>query len=706
MPGRPNQSADAARARSARRATAARTRLTRTAALLAVLAVVVGFTAFRNTSARATGPRTLTVTPATGLGNQVVLAHWTGFDPTVGFTDTVNLLQCKLNPKVVDADRNPATVDDCLTATPFPNAGNKVATGVTQADGTGSAFIEILPAAQQPLLNCSESNPCTLLAYENNGVPPPTDSLPTTAATTEIQFARSIDDCPPVTNFDVRAEGEASASTLIYNWAANVCTANPKLILDYTETSSVSGRQDFLNRLVDVGVTSMPPTSGELAASPGYPSYAFAPIDLTGVVVAYNMNDPTTGKRITDLTLSPRLLARVISDSGLTGNFSNPQSFWADPELNRLNPGRHWPAQSLSQPLLRAERNADAYFTTDWIAHDANAEAFLHGNDPDGVPVNDAWNGVSYPTDIFENLSTADGGYLPLQGERPVARKTFYAVKPAEVTPNDPKNIGFIGLVDLPTAERYDLPMAKLVNATGHAVAPDAAGIAAGYKAMTTNPDGVTKAPNFASSDPAAYPLVKVDYAMVPTKVANTTFEVNLKRFIAYIGGTGQSQLPVGYTPLPADLVAQDAAAAAKIVVVSPPPKTTTTTTTPPTTTPITATTAPPAGSLGAINGGSSNGFNTGSSTPSSTTVTTTSGSSKTAMPKPTKAAKLSHSKPVVDITNAGERFGLPVIAALALLAGLYPLSRRSRPLVQRGFAALRTRLRRADHAPPVSSAS
>jgi ABC-type phosphate transport system substrate-binding protein len=668
-----------------------------------VVAALTALSSFGSSTARAVGPRTLTVTPAAGLGNQVALAQWSGFDPTVGaFTDTVTLLQCKLNPKQVSADHNPANADDCLVETPFPNYGNEIQSAVTQSNGTGSAFIEILPAAQQPLLACSQTNPCTLLAYENNGVPPPTNALPATAATATINFAKSIADCPPVTNYDVRAEGEASASQLVYNWAANLCTANPKLILDYTETSSISGREDFLNKLVDIGVTSIPPTSAELAASPGYPQYTYAPIDVSAVVVAYNMDDPTTGKQITDMVMSPRLLARVISDTTLTDPPTNPDSFFADPELNRLNPSHHWPDESLSQPLLRAEKNADTYLATDWIAHDANAEKFLQGNDPDGVVVNGAWKDVSYPTDIFENLDPSDNAYVPIQGEGPVVRKTFYGVKPAETTPNSPRHIGFISVLDLATAERYQLPVAKLVNAAGSAVAPDAAGIAAGYAAMKTNPDGITKYPDFSSTNSAAYPLVKVDYAMVPTQVPNATVAANLKRLLTFIAGPGQSTLPVGYLPLPADLQAQDLAAAAKITVApsSKKPGTTTTTTVPGATT--TTTTLASASNFGSVGGnGNSNGAGSATTAPAGSTGPQI----KTAAAKPATGKKVSYSTPVVDITSTGERYGLPIIAALAVLAGLYPLSRRGRPLVGRTVAAVKTRIHRSAQPPPVGSA-
>src|SRR5579862_179549 len=157
MPGRTSRDLDDTRAARARGVRSKRwLRVARALCAASIVVAATAVTGIGTTRAHAAGPRTLTVTPATGLGNQVALAQWSGFDPTVGFTDTVTLLQCKLNPHQVDADHNSTTADDCLTATPFPNSGNAITAATTQADGTGSAFIEILPAAQEPTLNCSQ----------------------------------------------------------------------------------------------------------------------------------------------------------------------------------------------------------------------------------------------------------------------------------------------------------------------------------------------------------------------------------------------------------------------------------------------------------------------------------------------------------------------------------------------------------------------
>ena len=473
------------------------------------------------------------VTPATGIGDQAVLVRWSGFTPTTpeGLNQVI----------VVQCGPHPSSLADCFTDQPFPNSanGNEVVNGVTGPDGTGSARFEVRSGPKLPKLGCSQSQACTLLAYENEVVP--VGSLPANAAMATITFARSSADCPAVTQFDVRVEGEASAAPVLYGWAARRCTGADKLIVDVTETSSDSGRQDFLHGLVDVGLTSLPATSDELASAPGHPEPVYAPIDLTAVTVAFNLNDPITNQPITDLTLSPRLVARLISDSDLFG-------FFQDPEFVRLNPAHTFPVNGASPPLIRAEGNADTWLTTNWLASDASTTAFLTGHDPEGVAVNQSFQGVPYPTSIFENRAL-DDSYLPRQGQYAAATRLFYGARPIDTSPLDPASVGFLGVVDLATARRFQLPTAKLVNAAGVAVAPDLDKIMAGYAAMKPGAGGTLVA-DPAAKDPNAYPLVKLDYAMLPAN-PSTALLGAVRNLFTWGMTDGQQGLPDGVLPLP-----------------------------------------------------------------------------------------------------------------------------------------------------------
>ncbi len=564
---------------------------------------------------------TAQVAPASGIVNQVVQVSWSGFHPTDQLGNWgVLVYQCSASP---------ASLSDCYTVPPYPNSagGNSIVNAVTGPNGTGSTFFEVRNSSKLPQLNCSSTVPCSILVWENNGTAPPSTGLPATSVVVPITFARSSNDCPVPDQLDVRAEGEASAANLFYNWIGQLCQGNPQLALDYTETSSNNGRSDELGGFTDLGITSLGATSLELSGSTTKTTYEYAPVDLNAVVVVFNIADPVTNQQITSVTLTPRLLARLITDSELL-------DFFNDPEFLKLNPGHHWPSLGASQPLLRAERNADTRLITSWMIQDPDAQALVAGHDKYGVTVTPDFLNKQYPVDNFEKAAS-DDGFDPLTGEDLVALHMFYAVKPADGSVTRPSTQGFFGIMDRSTAEQYDLPMAKLVNHAGDAVAPDDAGVMEGYKAMTTL-DGV-KVPDFTSSDATAYPLTKIDYAMVRheiTKVdayGNTvpdpTKAKNLKTFLNYEATTGQQHLLGGYLPLPPTEVAQAQKVANDITTPPPPPPTTTTT-------PTTFT------STGGCCTGSGTGYTGGSTGGTGSTDTTPPGGSQSTGSKHKRATK------------------------------------------------------------------
>ena len=163
-------------------------------------------------------------------------------------------------------------------------------------------------------------------------------------------------------------------------------------------------------------LTSSAVTPDEVAAAPAHRAYAYAPIDVTGVAVAFNVTDTLTHQRITDMNLSPRLVAILVAGSGL--------HLFQDPEFVALNPGHSWPME-VQPPLLRAERNADALLLTGWLGADHAARAFLDGNDPRAA-VDQFWKGIVYPTDIFEARDpNTIGNYNPRSGTIANARRLF-----------------------------------------------------------------------------------------------------------------------------------------------------------------------------------------------------------------------------------------------------------------------------------------
>lgn len=519
-----------------------------------VLATIVGVAMLMAATGLAIAPpatsqvgRTATVSPDGGLANDVVTVRWEGFRPTTGLgLYSVIVLQCRANP---------TSLDDCFTDAPFPQLGEgSRQLASTGPDGRGSTPFEVRPAANLPSLGCSETNPCSILVFENDGVPPPDGALHPTSVVVPIAFARSQADCPPVRDFDVRIDGAASAAPMFYRWAAQLCTASSPLVVDYTETSSTTGRENFLAGLVDVGITSQAASAQEVDAHPERGEFSYAPVGLTALTVATNMRNPLTGEQLSNIVISPRLVTRLVTDSSIS-------SFLTDPELRQLNPGVLFPTLSTSAPLLRAERNAATRLVTSWMASDPASMRFVAGEDPFRVPVNSAYRNYPYPRDLFENVSQSSQ-FVPRTGQRAVALRMFYGVRPAGENQENTTETAFFGIMDLPTAERFGLATARIVNAAGVPVAPTPESILAGYAAMTTDGNGVMS-PDFTSPDPGAYPLVKVDYAMVPAASVTPERSAAIASLLRYGIGPGQDSLPQGYLPLPDDLVARAEAVAA-----------------------------------------------------------------------------------------------------------------------------------------------
>ncbi|MDP9335926.1 MAG: hypothetical protein M3Q30_21820, partial [Actinomycetota bacterium] len=582
---------------------------------------------------------------------------------------------------------------DCNTAETFPLSltGNQQP-GVTAPDGTGRAFIDIMTTARLPQLACSETKPCSLLLYEQTPAGFDPNGLPAERAIVPLQFRKSVGDCPAVTHFDARIETEASAAPALYQWAADLCNGSHALTLNVTNTSSDQARSDFFASNVDIAVSSLPPQPGETTA--GAPNYTVAPIDLTGVVVAYNIMDPVTHQPISDLTLTPRLVARLLSDSDVL-------TFFDDPEFKLLNPGHTFPAQA-TDPGLRGEQNADTWIATNWVNADHAARAFLDGHDSYGVAVNPSWLGIPYPTKVFEARSQ-NGVYFPRIGENGVAERVFAQTKPADSVPSSPIQNGFFAILDLPTARQYALPIAKLTTGVGQpVVSVNPSSLAGGFAAMPSTTNGFHVEPG-APADPAAWPLTKVDHAMLQTTLANTPRGRQVQGLLDYAVGAGQQTAPNGYAPLPSALAAQTLRAAAALTLQpARKPAPTATSTPTPTTVPTNTLPRPASAGSGFASALSGTGFRGRGAAAASRSSAPVSDSSVQSVPVKAAAKTADKASPAARIASlllagAGDHLVLPIVLALALLAILASSFDGVRRRWKRWLAYARARLRRSD---------
>jgi hypothetical protein len=496
--------------------------------------------------------RTLTVTPSVVHGDQVVRVAWSGFTPTDPATglDSVSIAQCTATPH---------SLDDCYTITRPPSGvdplGTAVNQGITAADGTGSVLFEARSAAFLPQLDCTFEHPCSIVAFENDGTVIPPGQLPASALVAPLSFARTTADCPRVPAPDISAAGASSTSEAMDSWTSRLCVRRSPVSLDYTTMSSPAGIRDFFGGFVDVGVTS---TRADLQQFPRpRRAFAYAPLDITGVAIAFNVSDAKTGQPITHMNLTPRLVAMLIAGQQFGGPGRN---LFGDPEFRKLNPGHAWPVET-QPPLLREEHNADAWILTNWLQHDTAARRFLDGNDPTAA-VDPFWKGISYPTDIFENRDpTLVGLYVPRFGTITNARRLFNFQPPGDAVLVSPYTDGLFGIIDAVTARSFDLRVASIVPDNAKAgtpfVSPNPLGLLRGLTAMQVErgTGGRTLLAN-PSATGGAYPLVKVDYALVPTDHLTKKKARAIAALLTFVAGKGQglNVLPNGYLPLTAPL--------------------------------------------------------------------------------------------------------------------------------------------------------
>jgi hypothetical protein len=195
----------------------------------------------------------------------------------------------------------------------------------------------------------------------------------------------------------------------------------------------------------------------------------------------------------------------------------------------------------------------------------------------------------------------------------------------------------------------------------------------AGFNAMQTSRAGFHTEPARVSS--TAYPLMKVDSAMVPQKLTNSDRDLRIRAFLDYAVTDGQKVLPPGYAGLPQSLQLQTLRYTTDTQLATVPTTTTSTTSTTTTTQPFN-----PGGSGGAANGytGGSGGSYTGTSsdyTGSGSDGSTPTGTPTSAPGSRGRARTTTTTQPAVAklaglrLPDSGDRLVLPVVLILAAIA-------------------------------------
>ncbi|MFF2352045.1 hypothetical protein ACFVVL_19980 [Kitasatospora sp. NPDC058115] len=490
------------------------------------------------------------------------------------------------------------------TITPeFPFNG---AVRVTGPDGRGEADIEVWTSQESQSLNCDANHPCSLVVEANYGG----DSLGWTDENLKInckdhsldnpaisgffamasesvfamngaendtwnpgeacawenrtviplEFAPTAGDCE-ATAIDLTVGGLAMANRAMQQWRAGLCQGSAPLGVDYvSNTGEPQARANFRDKKgPDVALTALP--ESEPATRP----YVYAPLATSAISVAFRVDDVVNSGQIKNLNLTPRLLAKMLTQSyamakGVTIDSvaGNPVCIFEDPDflgINQLDPagGQRFPKctdQSWladSAPIVLGGTTDLIYQLTSWIAADPEAAAFLRG-EPDqwgmhlntfyrpqptfpGYPVNairiqdysgpNQWksyeinplnNGLAQVArNLLMNKPTCQLPDADVDGKHP------------SCPPVDPGRRGLFAIMDSGQAKAYGMSEAALRNPAGHFVTPTLDTLRTALDTMPTEAASGTQRLPYGvegtdfSKAAQAYPLAVVQYAMMPT---------------------------------------------------------------------------------------------------------------------------------------------------------------------------------------------
>jgi hypothetical protein len=269
--------------------------------------------------------------------------------------------------------------------------------------------------------------------------------------TVPLTFAESSDVCSVVSHSNpVLMYGSPPMAEATEQWAPYFCTDPTKFTFRHVQTGEPSAK-NLLGLGLETGATSStsasPSASTSALSSPSptasdsnatatasngveaalesdAPPDGFlsptvqAPVALTGFAISYIIDD-SSGHEYTNLKLTPRLLAKLMTESypdispvynSYTALSNNPVNITRDPEFIALNPGipQLSDGHDAAATLYSLSSNADTMFAlTSYINADPEARAWLNGTpDPWGMVVNPNYRGISLPVESWPLLDS------------------------------------------------------------------------------------------------------------------------------------------------------------------------------------------------------------------------------------------------------------------------------------------------------------
>ncbi|WP_038951835.1 hypothetical protein [Aeromicrobium massiliense] len=555
--------------------------------------------------------RSVQASERTALWRQDAFASATDREPKSGLSPFPSE-QCddveRLSSRVTPFRAASGTVHvSCSATTMAPEAAADAAfppaevAAFTDVDGNGEVSFEVRTATENESLGCSSTTPCSLVVIPIMGI--------SCADGASNECLKTGQFAPGSSNYS--GEGVDAAVSPVYWWAESNWRNRISVPLTFATEPDVCDVKDsraptafYGSELLSQASTQWAPAyclkrdrfkfqhnrmadgaafalmeRGEAAAAfvSGEQEAAndtrvgYAPTAVTGFAVSYVIDRPDNAGELEQLRLTPRLLAKLITQSytGSTigqqhpGMAKNPMSINQDPEFRALNPGLDSIAREAGAALLSLSEASDVVESiTTYIASDPEAAAFVKGQaDPWGMVVNPSYRAIKLPVDEWplldkfvpssaqecrRQISTPYMTQLaaPISSLRKIAEAVLdgwpnVQTKCTRSSVSDPWKMGrvdrqgigsrfMLGVVGLGDAARLDLRTASLqtkvtrgsgtafTNASGRSfVAPTESAVRAAVRtarAPRAALGALTLGPETTRRDAAAYPGAMVVY--------------------------------------------------------------------------------------------------------------------------------------------------------------------------------------------------
>ena len=336
----------------------------------------------------------------------------------------------------------------------------------------------------------------------------------------------------------INGSGSGWSANAVNQWIADVQPRGLQVV--YTAVGSAQGRKDFAYRTTDYAVSDIgyqghDPVTGDTDDSHGRP-YAYLPIVAGGTAFPYHVE--VAGQLVRTIRLSGSTIAKI---------FTNKITNWNDPQIAQENNHRFLVGNQVvgnlpSIPIIPVVHSEGAGTTAQFTTY------------LDTV----------YPT-IWRPFYGHTGftEYYPRKGQA-IAQNgsdgvmNFIASSAAN---------GAIGFDEYSYALAKNYPVVKVLNQAGYYTLPTQYNVAVALTQAQINEN--KNSPNYllqklnavyVYGDKRTYPLSSYSYAIIPTSPKDekmtTAKRQTLADFLSYSICGGQKEMgPIGYSPLPLNLV-------------------------------------------------------------------------------------------------------------------------------------------------------